>query len=1151
MGKARSVSSLENEAVRDQKRLSAINNQLPDNIAGPFQNFPEPQSAIPKSLLIEGGIMKGPIAFKDSIEGIVSGKIDVGRTKSGYSSFVVVQAETGTTDDLTDIDNPAFPGQKIYLQADTGDTITIKTTGNISTSDGSDFSLAAEKVTQFIYAVKSAKWQQVFGTTAGSGTTLGGLTDVTITAVAKGDMLVHNGTVWVDLTVGADTQLLTADSAEATGVKWAAGGAADNLGNHIATQALDMAGFDVFAVENIRFDNAGSAHNTVAHIFSDASGDMTFNVADTDQSFWTINGVTKMRLDIDELELRTTDGTLNNHLDFLNTDTTPADNDNPGKIRWRGFDSGGVTIFDYASLIVQQDDVTAGTIDGTIILKGFIAGTEENLMIWNGSLSPGDNISFRNFVPSATSRNLGNATLKWGTGFFNNITMGTGDIVMNNNDITGLNAIAFTDAGGQIAGSVSSPHMNFVLTGASTFRFTANAQNILDISDASGIVVVGTHNIALGNNNVTGINEISFNQDANQKFTDGVNGITYNVPTGDRHMFSVNGAEQFRVDDGLLDFFNQFVDMDNLATPANPTSGTRRLFVNSSNGELSVRTSAGATVSLEGAGGGGGESFPIDPVIFDFGTTSGTLAMKLDGSDSGDGHSFKVTMNGNVTLTFDNPPASGTQHEFEMEFVQDATGGRTVTHPASVAETVTISSGAGKVTIVTYRTNDGGTTYHAIPALRGSVDLGSTGFMTTTMSNMGTTAMSADLLPSATAIRDIGSNTLFFSDVFTGTLDLGDATDIQTLLGTSTGIVYNVKTGDSHQFAVNSINQVQIDTDAIFPSTTAVDDCGKTAQRWDNVYTGTLNLGTSSNNQTLVGSASGITYNVKTGDSHDFAVNSITKFEVDGTSINITADILPTTTALHNIGSGSFALAAIFTTNVRFNASTLFINGGASGLTFEVPTGDKFEYEINNVAEFTVNATNIDLHTNVVDNAGTINFTDGNALASSPVEMNLTFPAAADHFTWDFNSNERYEWGEGTTQFKSANGANLDWLFERIDSAPNDGDVIMQIDYQGEDSAGNPTDYVREIFTAEDITSASEAGGWKIQVATGSGSLGGGIEVRGDANTTSLVGLSFFGGTPVEKQNITGARDNPEGALKNLLTALGLFGLILDSTTAS
>lgn len=47
-----------------------------------------------------------------------------------------------------------------------------------------------------------------------------------------------------------------------------------------------------------------------------------------------------------------------------------------------------------------------------------------------------------------------------------------------------------------------------------------------------------------------------------------------------------------------------YLDIAQIGTPANPGAGVRRLFCDSGTGELSVRTSAGTTVSLEGAGGG-------------------------------------------------------------------------------------------------------------------------------------------------------------------------------------------------------------------------------------------------------------------------------------------------------------------------------------------------------------------------------------------------------------------------------------------------------------------------------------------------------------------------------------------------------------------
>jgi hypothetical protein len=62
----------------------------------------------------------------------------------------------------------------------------------------------------------------------------------------KGDVLVHNGTDWIDLAVGTDTHVLTADSAEASGVKWAAGGG----GGGGATALPDLSDVTITTVAN-------------------------------------------------------------------------------------------------------------------------------------------------------------------------------------------------------------------------------------------------------------------------------------------------------------------------------------------------------------------------------------------------------------------------------------------------------------------------------------------------------------------------------------------------------------------------------------------------------------------------------------------------------------------------------------------------------------------------------------------------------------------------------------------------------------------------------------------------------------------------------------------------------------------------------------
>ena len=57
---------------------------------------------------------------------------------------------------------------------------------------------------------------------------------------------------------------------------------------------------------------------------------------------------------------------------------------------------------------------------------------------------------------------------------------------------------------------------------------------------------------------------------------------------------------------GALGLTGNYVELQGVAAPANPTSGFGRLFLNSATGEVSVKKSSGSIVSLESGGGGGG-----------------------------------------------------------------------------------------------------------------------------------------------------------------------------------------------------------------------------------------------------------------------------------------------------------------------------------------------------------------------------------------------------------------------------------------------------------------------------------------------------------------------------------------------------------------
>jgi hypothetical protein len=82
---------------------------------------------------------------------------------------------------------------------------------------------------------------------------------------------------------------------------------------------------------------------------------------------------------------------------------------------------------------------------------------------------------------------------------------------------------------------------------------------------------------------------------------------------------------------------------------------------------------------------------------------------------------FDITMTGNCTFTFTNPPSSGVSYSFMLILDQDATGSRTATWPASVkwpnGSTPTLTTTANKTDILNFITVDGGTTYYGALSL--------------------------------------------------------------------------------------------------------------------------------------------------------------------------------------------------------------------------------------------------------------------------------------------------------------------------------------------------------------------------------------------------------------------------------------------------
>lgn len=124
------------------------------------------------------------------------------------NSYTIVAAESGVADDLTDI-TAGTNGDLAVIKADTGDTITVKTTGNIVTISGADVSMT-DTVWLLLWC-DGTNWQQIGGTDGypGSSSPL----------TTKGDIFVYS-TADDRLPVGSDGYLLKANSADPTGLQW-------------------------------------------------------------------------------------------------------------------------------------------------------------------------------------------------------------------------------------------------------------------------------------------------------------------------------------------------------------------------------------------------------------------------------------------------------------------------------------------------------------------------------------------------------------------------------------------------------------------------------------------------------------------------------------------------------------------------------------------------------------------------------------------------------------------------------------------------------------------------------------------------------------------------------------------------------------------
>jgi len=151
-----------------------------------------------------------------------------------------------------------------------------------------------------------------------TGESIGDLSDVSLTGALKGDILVYNGSNWVDLTVGSDGQVLEADSTQPTGLKWATGGGGsdgDGIydGNGTVPTNTVATLTDSLTIGSFHFDDGnihGTTYNTLSAsgyansndyimAFKDDNSELYFNVPTLGAMYFRVNNSNNSLMVID------------------------------------------------------------------------------------------------------------------------------------------------------------------------------------------------------------------------------------------------------------------------------------------------------------------------------------------------------------------------------------------------------------------------------------------------------------------------------------------------------------------------------------------------------------------------------------------------------------------------------------------------------------------------------------------------------------------------------------------------------------------------------------------------------------------------------------------------------------------------------------
>lgn len=242
-------------------------------------------------------------------------------------------------------------------------------------------------------------------------------------------------------------------------------------------------------------------------------------------------------------------------------------------------------------------------------------------------------------------------------------------------------------------------------------------------------------------------------------------------------------------------------------------------------------------------------------------------------------------------------------------------------------------------------------------------------------------------------------------------------------------------------------------------------------------------------------------------------------------------------------------------TNGAASAAATSITVDSVALAYDFPAGSTLAYtDAEAQAQITTNAAEIDLRVTAAGVVNAVNVsTEGIKINANRITIGGSI-ATGDSLTSDGYVTESGGWSiSGNDDFEMIVGSGMRFTSSVFEIDTNNATGIEFVD-----GFGGTTEATVEwidlisavLISGVDGTSFGLwSSGAHMDPGTGTGAFS---DIRGEVSVASSGDkLGFFGATRQTKQAITGARNDPEAALANLLNKLAYIGLITDSTTAT